>query len=226
MTYPTTLNPNTVQAKVAEGAVVQATSRIDPGCEISSETILKDHVTLCQNVSIIGKVTLETKVYVRENVTLVGPLHIGEGTIIAHDVVIGLLREENDLADQETIIENYCRIGVGAEIIGGVHIGRQALIRAGSKVIGDIPPYGLASRNPAILERYACPKCGGILQIYRGFREIVDTRCVSCGADGLRFPKRSYWSSLGRVLLPNDSYGETVSTQGDDYRWIDDKELG
>jgi acetyltransferase-like isoleucine patch superfamily enzyme len=225
MTYPTTLNPNIVQAKVAEGAIVHATSRIDPGCEISSETTLADHVTLCQNVTIIGRVTLEPNVNVRENVTLVGPLHIGEGTIIAHDAVIGLLREENDLADQETIIENYCRIGAGAEIIGGVHIGRHALIRAGSKVIGDIPPYGLASRNPAILERYACPECGGILQIYRGFREIVDTRCVSCGADGLRFPKRSYWSSLGRVLLPKDSYGETVSTQGDDYRWIDDKEL-
>lgn len=225
MTYPTPLNPNVVQTKVAEGAVVQATSRIDPGCEISSETILKDHVTLCQNVSIIGKVTLETKVYVRENVTLVGPLHIGEGTIIAHDVVIGLLREENDLADQETIIENYCRIGVGAEIIGGVHIGRHALIRAGSKVIGDIPPYGLASRNPAILERYACPKCGGILRVYRGFRDIVDTQCVSCGADGLRFPKRSYFPILGRILLPKDSYGETVSTQGDDYRWIDNMEM-
>ena len=225
MTYPTTLNPNIVQAKVAEGAIVHATSRIDPGCEISSETTLADHVTLCQNVTIIGRVTLEPNVNVRENVTLVGPLHIGEGTIIAHDVVIGLLREENDLADQETIIENYCRIGAGAEIIGGVHIGRHALIRAGSKVIGDIPPYGLASRNPAILERYACPKCGGILRVYRNFREIVDTRCVSCGADGLRFPKRSYWSSLGRVLLPNDSYGETVSTQGDDYRWIDEKEL-
>ena len=225
MTYPTTLNPNIVQAKVAEGAIVHATSRIDPGCEISSETTLADHVTLCQNVTIIGRVTLEPNVNVRENVTLVGPLHIGEGTIIAHDVVIGLLREENDLVDQETIIENYCRIGVGAEVIGGVHIGRHALIRAGSKVIGDIPPYGLASRNPAILERYACPKCGGILWVYRGFRDIVDTYCLSCGADGLRFPKRSYFPTLGRVLLPKDSFGETVSIQGDDLRWIDNMEM-
>ena len=225
MTYPTPLNPNYSQATVAEGAIVHGTSRIDPGCVISPETILEDHVTLCHNVSIIGRVTLEHNVNVRENVTLVGPLHIGKGSYIAHDVVIGLLREDNDLADQESIIENYCRIGVGAEIIGGVHIGRHALIRAGSKVIGDIPPYGLASGNPAILERYACPECGGILRIYRNFREIVDTRCVNCGADGLRFSKRSYFSSLGRVLLPKDSYGETVSTQGDDYRWIDDKEL-
>jgi len=225
MTYPTTLNPNIVQAKVAEGAIVHATSRIDPGCEISSETILEDHVTLCQNVTIIGRVTLEPNVNVRENVTLVGPLHIGEGTNIAHDVVIGLLREENDLADQETIIENYCRIGAGAEVIGGVHIARHVFIRAGSKVIGDIPPYGLASRNPAILERYACPKCGGILWVHRGFRDIVDTYCMSCGADGLRFPKRSYFPILGRILLPKDSYGETVSTQGDDLRWIDNMEM-
>lgn len=225
MIYPTHLNSNPPQAKVSNGAIVHATCRIDPGCEISSEAILGDHVTLCQNVTIIGKVTLEPYVNVRENVTLVGPLHIGEHTNIAHDVVIGLLREENDLADQETIIENFCRIGAGAEVIGGVHIGRHVLIRAGSKVIGDIPHYGLASRNPAILERYACPKCGGILRIYRGFRDIVDTRCVSCGANELRFPKRSYFPIIGRVLLPKDSFSETVSTQNDDYRWKDDMEM-
>ncbi len=225
MTNSTPLNPNTVQAKIAEGAGFHATSRIDPGCKISPETILEDHVTLCQNVTTFGRVRLEHSVNVRENVTLVGPLHIGEHTYIAHDVVIGLLREENDLADQETIIEDCCRIGVGAEIIGGVHIGRHVFIRAGSKVIGDVPPYGLASGNPAILERYACPKCGGMLRIYRNFREIIDTRCVTCGDVELRFSKGIYFSSIGRVLLPKDSFGETVSTQGDDYRWIDEKEL-
>jgi len=225
MKNTTPLNPKYSQAKVSEGAIVDETCRIDPGCEISPETILKRNVTLCQNVTIIGKVTLDPNVNVRENVTLVGPLHIGEGTYIAHDVVIGLLREVNDLADQETIIENYCRIGVGAEVIGGVHIGRHALIRAGSKVIGDIPHYALASRNPAILERYACPKCGGILWVYRNFREIVDTRCENCGADGFRFSKRTFSSNLRRVLLPKDSIGEKVPTQGDDFRWIDDKEL-
>lgn len=225
MKQPTPLNPSYSQAIVAEGAAVDATCRIDPGCEISPEANLADHVTLCQNVTIYGRVKLDPNVKVCENVTLVGPLRIGEGTVIAHDAVIGLLREENDLADQETIIENYCRIGAGAEVIGGVHIGRHALIRAGSKVIGDIPPYGLAARNPAILERYACPNCGGILRIYRSFREIFDTYCVTCGDNGLRFPKRTYSSTIGRVLLPKDSYGETVSTQGDDYRWIDDKEL-
>ena len=225
MTNSTPLNPNYLQAKVAEGAVVHHTSRIDPGCEISPETILEDGVTLCQNVTIIGRVTLAPFVNIRENVTLVGPLHIGEHTYIAHDTVIGLLREDNDLADQETIIEHHCRIGVGAEIIGGVHIGRHVFIRAGSKVIGDIPPYGLASDNPAILERYTCPKCGGILRIYRNFREIIDTRCVNCGDVDLRFSKGTYFSSIGRVLLPKGSFGETVSTQGDDYRWIDDKEL-
>lgn len=225
MIYPTPLNRNYSQAKVTGGAVVDETCRIDPGCAISPETILKMHVTLCQNVTIIGRVTLDPYVNIRENVTLVGPLHIGEGTYIAHDVVIGLLREDNDLADQETIIENHCRIGVGAEIIGGIHIGRHVRIRAGSKVIGNIPHYGLASRNPAILERYACPKCGGILRVYRNFREIVDTHCENCGADGLRFSKRTYSHNRGRVLLPKDSFGETVSTLGDDYRWIDDKEL-
>jgi len=226
MIYPTPLNPNYSTAKVAEGAKLHATCRIDPGCEISPEAVLEDHVTLCQNVTIFGRVTLEPHVNVRENVTLVGPLRIGEYTYIAHDTVVGLLREENDLADQETIIEKFCRIGAGAEIIGGVHIGRHVFIRAGSKVMGDIPPYGLASGNPAILERYACPNCGGMLRIYRNFREIVDTHCVNCDADELRFSKRTYFSSIGRVLLPKDSFGETVSTQGNDYRWIDDKELG
>lgn len=213
------------QATVPEGAKVDITCRIDPGCEISPEAILKQDVTLFQNVSIIGRVTLDPHVKVRENVTLVGPLHIGEHTHIAHDVVIGLLREDNDLADQETLVGNNCRIGVGAEIIGGVNVGRHVLIRAGSKVIGDVPPYGLASRNPAILERYACPRCGGRLRINRNVREIVETRCLNCGLFGLRFSKRPYISNRGRVLLPKNSFGEIVSTRGDDLRWIDDEEL-
>ncbi len=77
MINSTPLNPNYSQAKVAEGAIVHATCRIDPGCEISSEANLEDYVTLCQNVTIFGRVTLEQYVNVRENVTLVGPLHIG-----------------------------------------------------------------------------------------------------------------------------------------------------
>jgi acetyltransferase-like isoleucine patch superfamily enzyme len=115
--------------------------------------ILKWYVTLCQNVTIIGKVTLDPYVNVRENVTLVGPFT---------SVNVPILLTMSSLACSGRITtcrsgedhENHCRIGVGSEIIGGVHIGRHVLIRAGSKVIGDIPHYGLASRNPAILERY------------------------------------------------------------------------
>lgn len=99
MIYLTPLNPDNSQAKVTKDAIVDETSCIDPGCEISLETTLKMNVTLCQNVTIFGRVTLDPHVNVRENVTLVGPLHIGEGTYIAHDVVVGLLREDNDLAD-------------------------------------------------------------------------------------------------------------------------------
>ena len=213
----TTLSTRYPGATIAEGATIHETCRIDPGAQISAQAVLDPAVVICQNVKIIGQVHLARAVNVREKATLVGPLHISENTYIARDAKIGLEHAESATPTPVTHI--------GAEILFGVQVGDHARVRAGSRLIGDLPQYGLASHAPAILERYACPHCGGPLRVIRSFREIVDTRCNQCGFGTLRFSKHRFASIFSRVLLPGNTFGELVNTRGDDPRWIDEKEL-
>lgn len=222
---PSILSTRYPETTIAEGARIQETCRIDPGAQISAEAVLDSAVVICKNVHIIGQVHLAHAVNVRENVTLVGPLQVGEGTYIARNVKIGAEPAVEDAPAGGTRIGEQSRIGVGAEILAGVQIGNHARVRAGSRLIGDLPSYGLAGRDPAILERYACPRCGGPLSVFKQFREIVDTRCIHCQADILRFSKHRFASVFNRVLLPGSAFGKAVNTAGDDPRWIDDVEL-
>jgi len=212
-------------AVIAEGSQIAENCRVDERCEISAEAVLKHNVVVCSNVHIIGKVLLDRSVMIRENATLVGPLHIAESTIISHDSIIGATREEEMSINQETIIEKNCKIGKQVEINGGVNVGPYARIRSGSRVIGDVPQYGLASRSPAILERFACPDCGGALYPKRKMSEILVVQCGQCNQVELRFTISVLTNTPNHVLLPNRALGNRVSTDGDDQRWLDEFEM-
>ena len=212
-------------AGIAEGAQIAENCRVDEKCEISSEAVLKHSVVVCSNVHIIGKVLLDRSVMIRENVTLVGPLHIAENSIIGHDSIIGATREEEKSINKETFIDKNCRIGKQVEIYGGVNIGPFARIRSGSRVIGDVPQFGLAGRSPAILERFACPDCGGVLYTKRKMSEILVMQCGQCTQVELRFTISELSQTPNHVLLPNWTLGIKVNTDGDDQRWLDDLEM-
>jgi UDP-2-acetamido-3-amino-2,3-dideoxy-glucuronate N-acetyltransferase len=216
------------EAKIADGADIEFGCRIDEGCEISGEAVIKPSVVLCQNVTIIGKVWLDWSVMIRENTILVGPLCIKQGTTIGPDAVIGATREDESIADKETFIHEHCRIGKQVEIIGGVSIGQHARVRAGSQVIGDVPNYGLVSHSPAYLERFACPKCGGFLRVRSVSQFVSDWQCQQCnhGSEGdLRFSKKMLASTPCHILLPNGALGKEVNIASDDQRWVDELEM-
>jgi len=57
-------------------------------------------------------------------------------------------RDAND-ADQRVEIEDDVWIGYGAIVLGGIRIGRGAVVAAGSVVTSDIPPYAIVAGVPA-----------------------------------------------------------------------------
>lgn len=203
----------------AEGAQVDEDCRIDPGCQISAETVINPGVIICKNVRIIGKVYLDWFVSIRENATLIGPLNITTRTIIGHDAVIGASQPDFDPGDAETKILEHCLIGHHAEIARGVKVGRYAKIRSESKVIGDVPDYALVSHAPAIVERFACPECGGFLSRKNSMGLIYVMECQTCGVNDLRFSKKCWSEIPSHVLLPEGKLGDFVNRDGDDYSW-------
>jgi UDP-2-acetamido-3-amino-2,3-dideoxy-glucuronate N-acetyltransferase len=212
------------KAEDPESALLHALAQLSQDPEISAESSLAPDVVIGKNVKLYGKVRVESGVTIYENATLLGPLHIAENAVIGPGVIIGLVRAETDCP--ETHLMESCRVGKAVQILTGLHIGQHARIRAGSVVTGDVPSYGLASQNPAILERYACPKCGGPLEAVRGLAGAFDTRCSDCGAGDYRFAA-SYWKdAFHRVLLPNQTLGVLSLGFHDDPSWSDEKEIG
>ena len=55
----------------------------------------------------------------------------------------------NDCYDASIIIEDDVWIGHGVTVLAGVHIGKGAIIGAGSVVNKDIPEYSIAAGCPA-----------------------------------------------------------------------------
>jgi acetyltransferase-like isoleucine patch superfamily enzyme len=67
-------------------------------------------------------------------------------------VDIKIQDQGHDLAD--IVIEDDCWIGANAVILGGVHIGRGAIVGAGAVVTKDVPSMAIAVGVPARVRKY------------------------------------------------------------------------
>lgn len=80
-------------------------------------------------------------------------IHVAKNTLIASHVTI-LSHDHCKRVDgmplmMDTYIGANCLIGVGAFIMGGVKIGDQVIVGAGSVVVKDVPPNSIVAGNPA-----------------------------------------------------------------------------
>lgn len=94
-------------------------------------------------------------------------IKIGNDVLVASNVFIcdynhGINNPEgsylkNELTVKEVVISDGAWIGQGAYIMPGVHIGKNAVIGAGSIVTKSVPDYCMAVGNPAnIIKKYDC----------------------------------------------------------------------
>jgi acetyltransferase-like isoleucine patch superfamily enzyme len=58
-----------------------------------------------------------------------------------------------------TLLREGCSIGANATILGGLAIGRFAMVSAGAVVIRDVADFALVVGNPARFRRWLC-RCG------------------------------------------------------------------
>ena len=209
--------------QIAKGASIHESCQIGMGAQISAEALIGPEVRIGQFVSVVGAVNIKNAVTVHPYTTLIGPLHIGEGAIIGPGGIIGLNRADTDYS--HTQLMDFCRVGRGVQILAGVKLGRHARIRAGSVVIGDVPPYGLAAHNPAVLEGYACPICGKLLSQKHLEGDEVEVHCETCVSGELRFTHKIRLGSINRVLLPHHTLGAHVQPLGTARGWRDEEEI-
>lgn len=133
----------TKYGKIGEHSIVKSNSLLVPkNMFIDDYVVIQEHTNFISNKGklIVGKYSV-----------------ISSGcTIIpgAHTLTVGVpfyLSTTAHINDQEgdVIIEEDCWIGAGCILLPGIHIGRGAVVGAGSVVKKDVPPYAVVAGVPA-----------------------------------------------------------------------------
>jgi acetyltransferase-like isoleucine patch superfamily enzyme len=119
------------ETKIGAFVEVQKGARIGPRCKISS------HTFICEGV------TIQEGVFVGHNVTFINDRYPRATT------ANGQLKTEADWRCDRTFIKRGASIGSGATLLGGITVGENAIVGAGSVVTKDIPANAIVAGNPA-----------------------------------------------------------------------------
>lgn len=130
-----------INTRIWQFAVVLADAQIGSNCNINCHTFIENDVVIGDNVTVKSGVYLWDGIVVQDNV------FIGPNATFVNDPYPK--SKQYPMSFQKTILKNGCSIGANATILGGIIIGENALIGAGSLVTKEVKPYALVVGNPA-----------------------------------------------------------------------------
>ncbi|TKB97892.1 acyltransferase [Pedobacter cryophilus] len=157
---------NPVRNKIGKNTIIRSSTRMDilpfNKFEIGSKSLIEDFSTINNGV---GDVKIGNNTIIGLSNVIIGPVVIGDGVMLAQHIVVSGLNHGYEAIDispskqpvstKLITIDDDVWIGANAVITAGVHIGKHAVIGAGSVVVKDIPDYSIAVGNPAkVIKKY------------------------------------------------------------------------
>jgi acetyltransferase-like isoleucine patch superfamily enzyme len=122
------------------------------GCEIGDETRIGPFVEVQKGAKIGERCKISSHTFICEGVTIEPEVFVGHGVTFINDrYSAGHLKTEADWNCQTTVVRRGASIGSGATLLGGVTIGENAIVGAGSVVTHDVPANATVTGNPAKL---------------------------------------------------------------------------
>ena len=125
------------------------------GCEIGDGTKIGTFVEIQKGAKIGGRCKIGSHTFICEGVEIESEVFVGHGVTFINDrypratSATGQLQTEADWYCQNTIIKRGATIGSGATLLGGITVGENAIVGAGSVVTKDVPPNTIVAGNPA-----------------------------------------------------------------------------
>ena len=152
-------NFNCIADDVALGANVKLSKFINLyGCTVGDNTKIGAFVEIQKGVVIGKNCKVQSHTFICEGVTVEDEAFIGHGVMFINDklprsTTAGALQTEDDWKVVPTLIKKGASIGTGSTIMCGITIGENAVVGAGSMVLGDVAPDTVVAGNPARLIR-------------------------------------------------------------------------
>src|SRR6476619_5799844 len=125
------------------------------GCEIGDETRIGTFVEIQRGAKIGDRCKISSHTFICEGVTIEPEVFVGHGVTFINDRYpratnsAGHLKTEADWNCQTTLVKRGASIGSGATLLGGLTIGENAIVGAGSVVTHDVPANTTVTGNPA-----------------------------------------------------------------------------
>jgi acetyltransferase-like isoleucine patch superfamily enzyme len=124
------------------GCSIGDNSRIGTFVEIQSGVVVGRNVKVSSHTFICTGVTIEDDVFIGHNVSFINDLY-------PRATVDGRLQTGEDWTCEPTLIKRGASIGTSATLLGGITVGEEAVVGAGSVVTRDVPPRTIVIGNPA-----------------------------------------------------------------------------
>lgn len=125
------------------------------GCEIGDETTIGTFVEIQKGAKIGNRCKISSHTFICEGVTIESRVFVGHGVTFINDRypratdASGQLQTEADWSCQRTVVKEGVTIGSGATLLGGITVGENAVVGAGSVVTKNVPPNTTVAGNPA-----------------------------------------------------------------------------
>jgi UDP-2-acetamido-3-amino-2,3-dideoxy-glucuronate N-acetyltransferase len=125
------------------------------GCRIGDNTRIGTFVEVQRGVVIGANCKIQSHSFICDGVTIEDDVFVGHGVLFINDkhpratTPEGTLQAEGDWQLVRTVVEQGASLGSGAVVLGGVRIGRNALVGAGAVVTRDVPPGATVAGVPA-----------------------------------------------------------------------------
>lgn len=133
---------NAYHCEIDDGSKIGTFVEIQKGVSIGKNCKISSHSFICEGVHI------EDNVFVGHNVSFINDM-IPRATNLD-----GSPQTDDDWTLVKTFVCKGASIGTSATILGGITIGKNALVGAGSVVTKDVPDHAIVAGNPAKFIRF------------------------------------------------------------------------